>query len=590
MASGTQSKGSQPVASKAGRQEAESLGFLAIAAGVIVALNVLGVFFFLRADTTHNRAFSLSEGSRRVVRELDETLTITAYFSADLPAPFNSTERYVRDILSEYQAAGGSNVVVRFVSPDSDEEREEANDRGVQLVQHQNIEDNAVSVVEGYRGVVFEYLGERQTIPVIQPDTQGLEYEITMAIKRLTGDRVPIGILTGHEGPTTAQGLSTLQRMLPLYELREVSATEEISRDLRALLVVDPQTELTEVELRRINQYVMRGGSLGVFGGSMKVDVSQAPDLSATPTGSNLNRLLGAWGVEMGENIVADAQCGRVPLRTPIGIPIPVAYPPAPIVSFSEEQSSHPVLFRLNAAPLFFASSLETTEQFREANGTVLMRSSEGESSWLLTGASVDLRIREPREWRSTMGGASGPHTIAVALEAQLPSAFTEAGEGDAASIEAPARSETEDGEDEDQVRVLVVGTATPIRDEFLPQGDRVPAAELAGAMAFALNSVDWLAQDSDLIAIRAKTIEEPPLEVPQSIQAATQEVLETAETGDEEATNEALERRQAALESENARKRWYQWGNTLGVPLVVVIAGLVRWQMRKNKRASLKA
>ena len=195
------SSAARPQASKAGRQEAESLGFLAIAAGVIIALNVLGVFFFFRADTTENRAFSLSEGSRRVVNDLDETLSVTAYFSADLPPPFNSTERYVRDILAEYQSAGRGNVQVRFVSPDTDDEREEANDRGVQLVQHQNIEDNAVSVVEGYRGLVFEYLGERQTIPVIQPDTQGLEYEITMAIKRLTGERVAIGLPRATTGP-----------------------------------------------------------------------------------------------------------------------------------------------------------------------------------------------------------------------------------------------------------------------------------------------------------------------------------------------------------------------------------------------------
>jgi len=586
MATPTKSKGEAPIASKAGRQEAESLGFLAISAGVIIALNVLGIFFFFRADTTANRAFSLSEGSRRVVRELDETLTITAYFSANLPPPFNSTERYVRDILAEYQASGGSNVVVRFVSPDTEDERTEASDRGLQLVQHQNIEDNAVSVVEGYRGVVFEYLGERQTIPVIQPDTQGLEYEITMAIKRLTGERVPIGLLTGHEGPTTSEGLSTLQRMVPLYEIREVNATEEIDDELRALLIVDPQTEITETELRRINQFVMRGGSLGVFGGSMKVDLTQAPNLSATPTGTNRNRLLGSWGIELGENIVADAQCGRVPLRTSMGFQIPVAYPPAPVVTFSDEQSSHPTLFRLNASPLFFASAIETTDVFREADGVVLMRSSEGERSWLLEGASVDLTIREPREWSSTMGGASGPHTIAVALESRLSSAFPEAGES---GIEAPSQVETPADDDDDQVRVLVVGTATPIRDEFLPQGDRVPQAELAGAMAFALNSVDWLAQDSDLIAIRAKTIEEPPLEVPQSIQDATAEVLETAQTGDEEATDEALERRQAALESENARKRWYQWGNGLGIPLVVVVLGIARWQMRKNARASLK-
>ncbi len=585
MATQSKNENARPVASKAGRQEAESLGFLAIAAGVIIALNVLGMFFFFRADTTSNRAFSLSEGSRRVVRSLDETLTVTAYFSADLPPPFNSTERYVRDILSEYQAAGGSNVDIRFVSPDSEDEREEATDRGVQLVQHQNIEDNAVSVVEGYRGLVFEYLGERQTIPVIQPDTQGLEYEITMAIKRLTGERVAIGILSGHEGPTTAQGLSTLQRMLPLYDIREVNAAEEIDDEIRALLIVDPQSEITETELRRINQFVMNGGSLGVFGGSMKVDVSQAPSLAATPTGANLNRLLGNWGVEVGENIVADAQCGRVPLRTPFGA-IPVAFPPAPIVTFTEEQAQHPVLFRLNATPLFFASSIETTDVFREHDGVTLMRSSEGQNSWLLTGASVDLSIREPREWRSTMGGESGPHTIAVALESRLPSAFPEAGDS---GIDAPSQSQTSDEDDEDAVRILVVGTATPIRDEFLPQGEQVPASELAGAMAFALNAVDWLAQDSDLIAIRAKTIEEAPLAVPQSIRDTTEEWLETRETGDEEATDEAAERRTAALDAESARKRWYQWGIGVGVPLFVVLLGVGRWQMRKSARANLK-
>lgn len=583
---GKNDRGASPAASRASRQGAESLGFLAVAGGVLIALNVLGVFFFTRIDTTANRAFSLSEGSRRVVRELDERLTVTAYFSANLPPPFNSTERYVRDILAEYQAAGRGNVVVRFVSPDTDAERSEAADRGLQLVQHQNIEDNAVSVVEGYRGIVFEYLGERQTIPVVQPDTQGLEYEITMAIKRLTGERVPIGVLSGHDGPTTSQGLSTLQRMLPLYNLREVNANSEIDRELRALLIVDPKNEITETELRRINQFVMRGGSLGVFGGSIQVELSSAPSLSGRPTGSNINRLLQAWGVRLGENIVADAQCGRVPLRTSMGFQIPVAYPPAPIVTFTAEQASHPVLFRLNASPLFFTSAIETTDVFRELGGTVLMRSSDGDRSWLLTGSSIDLSIRDPREWVSTMRGAAGPHTLAVALEARLPSAFPEAGDS---GIEAPARSETPDADDEDRVRVLVVGTAAPVRDEFLPQGDRVPQGELAGAMAFALNAIDWLAQDSDLIAIRAKTIEEPPLEVPQSIRDATQAVLESAQAGDEEATNEALQRRQAALESENARKRWYQWGNGLGIPILVVALGLVRWQMRKNARATLK-
>ena len=73
--------------------------FLGVSAAILVLLNVLGVFFFGRVDVTHNRLFSLSEGSKRAVQNLDDQMEITAYFTKDLPPPFNATERYVRDIL-----------------------------------------------------------------------------------------------------------------------------------------------------------------------------------------------------------------------------------------------------------------------------------------------------------------------------------------------------------------------------------------------------------------------------------------------------------------------------------------------------------
>jgi ABC-type uncharacterized transport system involved in gliding motility auxiliary subunit len=585
------------------RQRAESLGFLGITTLVLVILNVIGYVASARWDVTPNRAYSLSQGSIDAVSPpdpdhgvhgLDETLTITAYFSANLPAPFNATERYVRDILSEYEAASDHHVVVHFVSPDSDEERHAAEQAGVTLVQHQHIDHDAVSVVEGYRGLVFEYLGNHQTIPVIQPDTQGLEYSITMAIKELTGDELHIGVLGGHEGPSLTKGLSTFQRMLPTYEISEVSATEPIDTNLRALLIVDPRTEITEAELRNIDAYVMQGGSLGVFGGSMVVDIEAGPDLTAEASHSGVNRLLERWGVSLGENIVADMQCGRVPMRTPIGIPIPVAYPPAPIVTFSDEERASTILFRLESTPLFFVSSVETTEVFRNLGGQIVMRSSGRdqasgqELSWMLEGSSISLRIRDPREWGSTMGGQSGPFALAASIDAELPSAFAAEGGAstDGTDSRGPAGADHSDG----NVRVLVVGTSTSLRDEFLPQGGQVSDAELAGAMAFPLNSVDWLAQDEDLIAIRAKSIEEPALEVPQGVTAATEAALEDAERGDEAGMQEALEERTAALEAWESRKSMYRWGNTILIPLAFAGFGVIRWQMRARKKASLKA
>ena len=108
-------------------------------------------------------------------------------------------------------------------------------------------------------------------------------------------------------------------------------------------------------------------------------------------------------------------------------------------------------------------------------------------------------------------------------------------------------------------------------------------------ALALSLNAVDWLAADSDLIAIRAKTIEEPALDIPDSVLAAEDSVLVAAEEGDEAGVEAGLEERKAAIESWDAKKRAYRWLNTLGIPFFVALFGIFRWRQRSNKKKTLR-
>ena len=108
-------------------------------------------------------------------------------------------------------------------------------------------------------------------------------------------------------------------------------------------------------------------------------------------------------------------------------------------------------------------------------------------------------------------------------------------------------------------------------------------------ALALALNAIDWLAADSDLIAIRAKTVEEPALDIPDSVLVAEDTVLAAAEEGDEAGVQEALQKRKAAIESWEGKKRAYRWLNTLGIPFLVALFGLLRWRQRSNKKKTLK-
>ena len=182
------------------------------------------------------------------------------------------------------------------------------------------------------------------------------------------------------------------------------------------------------------------------------------------------------------------------------------------------------------------------------------------------------------------MTSNAGPFDLMVAIEGKLPSAFAEpiSEEGTAPAIQTPPAAERE-------VRVLVTGTSTFLEDSFMPPRPPQGEVQMNAALALALNAVDWLAADSDLVAIRAKTIEEPALDIPDSVLAAESTVLAAAEQGDEAGVESALDDRKAAIESWDAKKQAYRWLNTLGIPFLVALFGLFRWRQRSNKKRTLK-
>ncbi|MBW2626993.1 MAG: Gldg family protein [Deltaproteobacteria bacterium] len=98
------------------RAASESLLFLSLVGGILVLLNVLIAYFpSPRVDLTQNGLFSLAEGSERLAASLDDRLAVTAYFTENLPPPFNATERHVRDLLSEYSAASNGQIIVKSI-------------------------------------------------------------------------------------------------------------------------------------------------------------------------------------------------------------------------------------------------------------------------------------------------------------------------------------------------------------------------------------------------------------------------------------------------------------------------------------------
>ncbi|HKJ99488.1 MAG TPA: GldG family protein [Desulfotignum sp.] len=160
---------------------------------VIVLVNIVGLTLFFRADLTRNQIFSLSEASKEAVATLSEPLSVKVFFSKNLPAPHNNTERYLRDLLEEYAARAGRLFNYSFYNVSSDEgdlssraneNREMARSYGISPVQIRIMENDEIKFQNVFMGLVIIHGDLIEKINAVT-STDGLEYQLTTTIQKL---------------------------------------------------------------------------------------------------------------------------------------------------------------------------------------------------------------------------------------------------------------------------------------------------------------------------------------------------------------------------------------------------------------------
>lgn len=170
-----------------------------IVIAIIALVNLLSLRFFGRADLTDGNIFSVSESTRDVVRDLDDIVNIKVYFSKKLPPYLTTLTRQVRDVLDEYRAYAGGNLVVDFEDPAADPETEQrVRSLGVPPVQLNIIEKDKAEVLNAYLGIAILFEDRHEVIPIVQ-NAANLEYELTSAIVMVASkEQKTVGFLTGH--------------------------------------------------------------------------------------------------------------------------------------------------------------------------------------------------------------------------------------------------------------------------------------------------------------------------------------------------------------------------------------------------------
>ncbi|MFT3707124.1 MAG: GldG family protein [Archangium sp.] len=539
----------------------ERLIFVVALLGSLVLLNVVGQRFFGRVDVTREGAFTLSSATRETMAALEEPVTITAYFTENLPPPYSSNASYLRDLLEEYRAASKGKVAFEFIDPaaqDKDTKRETKTDifgrqfreptalekelaqTGIQGVEIRVVKNDQAQTTRGYMGLVIQYNEKREVIPVVR-GIEGLEYDLTSLIRKMTRIKMPvIGVLQGHGEPALNEKLRYVSSALSqTYEVRPVQLEQGKDRfdaaTLDALMVIGPKTALSPIEVKALDQFLMEGKSVAFFLDVTAIDLKQqAPPQDVT---HGLGELLSAYGLTLGDKLVADVSAANINVSEQRGnfyVQSAVLYPFLPVVKQLEGDSA--VSKGLGDVLFPFAAEIGV-KPVEGTQAIVLARSST--KSWL---EGKPFNVDPRRDWRNENPVMSGPHPLMVQLSGKLKSKFA----SEAVMSGVPGASPVL-AESKGDARLILAGTSSLLQDDFLGQA--------RSNQALVMNVADWLVLDSAMLSMRTR----------------------------------GMQLAQLKPDLKDGVRDLAKLGNALGVPLLLAVFGLVRWQVRESRRKSVK-
>lgn len=289
---------------------------------ITIGINMIASSSSLRKDFTEDKIFTLSQGTRNILKKLDTPVTIRFFATKDqenMPPVFRSFARRIEDMLSEYEKVGGKFVKVEKYDPEPLSDAED-------LAKLDGIEPQSVDMFDQiYLGLSVRMLDETASIPFLALNRENLlEYDITRMISQVTTPKkARIGIISslpvfGNQanpmmmqmGQRNTPPWIAINQLKQIFEVSDLTTTvTRIPEGTDVLVVMHPK-DLGEETLYAIDQYVMGGGKLIVM-----VDPAANVDQSATAqnqmqalmqNGSNFEKLFSAWGITFSSQVVAD--------------------------------------------------------------------------------------------------------------------------------------------------------------------------------------------------------------------------------------------------------------------------------------------
>lgn len=510
----------------------------------LILVNYLASRLPFRGDTTEDRIYTLSDGTKALLAKIEEPVVLDYYFSRSvggLPIQYKNYASRVQEMLRQYVRASRGKITLNLIDPRPDtQEEERAGSAGIQPQQFPSGE--AV-----YFGLVATQADQQKVVAAFNPQRESfLEYDLSQLIYSVqTITKKRLGLITSL--PLQAPPMNPMMMMqqqprqtgqlvadewAKTFELVPVEASAvALPPGLDALAVIHPQNLSPKLEYA-IDQFLLggkpvflavdpasqyfkrQGGQAAMFGGPQ-------PNVSSdTPS------LLKGWGITYNaQNVVGDLENATQVQTGPGGV---VRFPIW--LSLTQNAFSRESTAVAQLKSLLFVESGSLTVDARGRSVTPLIQTSESTGEL----PAMTLQFAQPDEVARQIT-PSGKKTVAVLVTGKFSSAFPNGAPAAEAPGNDPHATENKPAEPSTaglkestaSSTLMVIADTDWLFDDYSVRRLNflgVQAAEpLNDNLAFASNSLELLGGSEDLISIRGKGSSLRPFTVVRQMEVAAQ-------------------------------------------------------------------
>lgn len=520
---------------------------------VLIVLIFTSTVLRYRIDLTAEKRFSLNASTKKLLANIDSTVTITVFLTGDLPADYKKLSIATNDLLSEFRDLSNNNIHFQFEKPGEnlpDSQKlylydslqrmgvvlEQNNDAaaGSERSVQQLIIPSAIIEYGNYPPVAVDLRSSRTVFKnynVVdedpQPDKEAtlnaaealLEYKFANAIDKLTRKDIPTIAYCLGNGEAGSQNVNDLIQSLrndyrlALFDLKQSYPDPAL---INTLLIVKPTIPFTDEDKLKLDQYVMHGGKIIWCIDKLYAELDSLmrsrSDFVAFDRNLNIDDLLFRYGVRINGNLLQDLNCSKIPLVTGFnadGSPRMQRFP-WPYYPFLSSPNNNIVSKNLDRVLSVFPSGIDTIKA-PGITKTILLSSDT--SSRLISSPAI-VSLNKIMEDISTENfGSYNQHYIPVAvlLEGKFNSLYANRLTQNIKDAVSKALNKPFASANQNVTQQIVISDADIVTNEISQTSGPLPMGELPfenyrfANREFFLNCVDYLTSTSGIFESRNK-------------------------------------------------------------------------------------